>query len=61
VAQPEMTPGCVPEHPVAAAGRDPAELLDVDVDELAGPLTDIADRRSGQAIGMGQAAVAVAP
>ncbi len=50
----------VAEDPVAAAGRHPAEALDVDVDQLARPLADVADRDSGQAVGMGQAADAVA-
>jgi hypothetical protein len=35
---------------VPAAVRDPAELLDVDVEQLAGPLADIADRDAAGAI-----------
>ena len=50
----------VAEDPVAAARRDATQALHVDVDELARSVADIAHRDPGQAVGMGQAAVAVA-
>jgi len=52
--------GARPQHAVTAAVGHPAQLLDVDVDQLVGPLTDVAQRRAGQAIGMRQAADTVA-
>jgi hypothetical protein len=44
---------------VAAAVRDPAEALHVDVDELARLLADVADGRAGEPVGVGEPAVAV--
>ena len=49
----------VAEHAVTAARRHPAEALDVDMDQLARSLSDIADGSSGQSVGMGQAAQAM--
>src|SRR4030095_802883 len=45
---------------VAAAVRDAAQLLDVEVDQLAGPLALVADHGAAGPVGVGQAAQAVA-
>jgi hypothetical protein len=56
-----MVAGTIAEHPVATAFGYPAEPLDVDVDELARPLANVPDRRTGQAVGMRQTTVPVPP
>src|SRR4029450_2703070 len=45
---------------VAAAVRDAAQLLDVEVDQLARPLALVADHGAAGPVGVGQAAQAVA-
>ena len=61
VADRQRVAGSLAEQPVAAAGRDAPEALHVDVEQLARPLSDIADGDPGQPVGMGKAAHAVAP
>jgi hypothetical protein len=60
MAEAQPVAGGLTEHPVTAARWDPAEFLDVDVDEFAGSLAHIADGHPGQSIGLGQPADAVA-
>jgi len=59
IADREAVPGALAEDPVAAAWRDPAKALHVDVDQLARPLPDIADRRTGEAVGVSEATEAI--
>ena len=59
VPEPEVIPGRQAEHPVAAAVRDPAKALHVDVEELARLLADVADGRASEPVGVGEPAVAV--
>ena len=60
MAEAEPVAGPAPRDTEAPTGWNPAELLDIDVDELAGSLPDIAHRQSGQAVGVGQATRPVA-
>ena len=60
MAEAQPVAGGLTEHPVTAARWDPAEFLDVDVDEFAGSLAHMADGHPGQSIGLGQPADAVA-
>src|SRR5438034_3851527 len=45
---------------MATAVGDPAELLDVDVEQLTGPLADIADRDARRPVAIAQAGQAMA-
>src|SRR5436305_14774119 len=45
---------------MATAVGDPAELLDVDVEQLAGPIADIADRDARRPVAIAQAGQAMA-
>jgi hypothetical protein len=60
VADPDVLASILAEDPVAAAGRNATEALHVDADQLAGSLSDIADRKAGQPVGMSEPAKAVA-